>query len=197
MDSVIKIVREQAQKSNVSGNKIGCVIVGPMGQILGQGHNANIQAEHDNTEMYLCAELMALEEVSPHLLSEPNMCQASIVYVNKPPSKECVMHLAKNGFPNIQVVGGEFMKFDQGKPRYDLIPPAFIESVANVLTFGANKYEPNGWRKCEDLGRYEAAMMRHFEAYRKGEKLDSETGLPHIAHAITNLLFILELDDVA
>jgi hypothetical protein len=32
------------------------------------------------------------------------------------------------------------VKFDQNKPRYDLIPPEIEEAIAKVLTFGAQKY---------------------------------------------------------
>lgn len=84
----------------------------------------------------------------------------------------------------------EFMKFDDNKVRYDLLPPEFLEGVAKVLTVGAAKYAPNNWRKNTELWRYEAAMMRHFEAYRSGEYLDPETGLPHLHHAATNLAFL-------
>ena len=67
--------------------------------------------------------------------------------------------------------------------------------MAEVLTFGAKKYKPNNWRNNTDLSRYEGALLRHFEAYRMGEILDEETGMPHLAHALTNLVFLLELTD--
>ena len=86
-----------------------------------------------------------------------------------------------------------FIKYDGGKLRYDLVPPAVIEELAKVITFGAEKYAPDNWRECNDLSRYEAAMMRHFQAYRMGEFHDEETGFPHLAHAMTNLAFLLEL----
>ena len=37
------------------------------------------------------------------------------------------------------------MKYDSGKPRYDLLPPELLEEAAKVLTFGAQKYEPRNW----------------------------------------------------
>lgn len=90
----------------------------------------------------------------------------------------------------------EFTKADVGKLLYDLLPPMAIEEVVKVLTFGTAKYAPDNWRKCDDLSRYRFAAMRHFEAYRKGEILDPETELPHLAHAICNLIFLLELTHV-
>ena len=34
------------------------------------------------------------------------------------------------------------MKSDQDKPMYNLLPANAIESMAQVMTFGANKYAP-------------------------------------------------------
>lgn len=88
------------------------------------------------------------------------------------------------------------VKYDQEKPRLDLIPPLAELQVAKVLTFGALKYSPDNWRKVEDAKqRYIAAALRHINAYRSGEMDDSESGINHIAHAITGLLFVLELDE--
>ena len=82
------------------------------------------------------------------------------------------------------------MKFDAQKLRYDLMPPETLEAITQVLTYGASKYDDNNWKNVETY-RYEAAMMRHFEAYRKGEILDEESGFDHLAHAATCLIFIL------
>lgn len=87
-----------------------------------------------------------------------------------------------------------FVKNDKGKPRYSLIPPVALHYTAEVLTFGAQKYASNNWRNCDDLSRYMDAGMRHIEAYRRGEVLDPETNLPHLAHAVCCLMFIMELD---
>lgn len=65
-----------------------------------------------------------------------------------------------------------------------------LEGLAKVLTFGAAKYEENNWRKCENVGQYFSAAMRHFVAHSRGEEVDSETGLPHLFHITTNLMII-------
>lgn len=80
-------------------------------------------------------------------------------------------------------------KFDQDKVRWDLVPFKELESVAKVMTFGANKYADNGW-KGVDKSRYLAALMRHFVAYMDGEITDPESGLPHMSHLRCNALFI-------
>ena len=82
-------------------------------------------------------------------------------------------------------------KDDQEKNRLDLIEPEFIEGVGKVLTFGANKYEPNSWQKVEDAeNRYYAAALRHLMAWRRGEKTDPESGLSHLDHAACNIMFL-------
>lgn len=85
------------------------------------------------------------------------------------------------------------LKLDDDKPRYDLLPSFALEEVANVLTFGANKYGADNWRDVESPNRrYIAAAMRHIEAYRKGDNIDLESGLCHLSHAITSLMFVQE-----
>lgn len=82
-------------------------------------------------------------------------------------------------------------KYDKGKLRYDLIPPEMLEGIAEVLTYGANKYGDNNWQELEDFNnRYYAALERHLQAWRKGEDFDEESSLHHLAHAATNALFL-------
>jgi len=85
-------------------------------------------------------------------------------------------------------------KNDQSKLRYDLLPPRTLEDVVKVLTFGANKYEDNNWKKVDSsFDRYYAAAMRHLQAFRQGEKIDNESEASHLAHAICCLVFLNEL----
>ena len=86
-------------------------------------------------------------------------------------------------------------KHDSGKPMMSLVPPAALLEVAKVMTFGANKYSPSNWKHVDDLHRrYTDAALRHINAYQRGEKLDDESGLLHMAHAICCLMFMLETD---
>lgn len=83
-------------------------------------------------------------------------------------------------------------KFDQGKLRYGLIPVEATEALAQVLTYGANKYAPNNWQKVEPFKeRYTDALYRHLEAWRAGESVDPESGLSHLAHAMCNIAFLI------
>lgn len=86
-------------------------------------------------------------------------------------------------------------KFDAGKLRHDLVHPEFQDALAQVLTFGAEKYEAESWRAVPDMRqRYYAACIRHVNAWRAGEQMDPESGLHHLAHAACNLYFLLQTD---
>lgn len=86
----------------------------------------------------------------------------------------------------------EFMKFDNQKiAGYHLIPREAMDAMAQVLDYGAKKYSPNNWKQCDDISRYQDALWRHILAYLDGEEVDVESGLPHLAHAITNLSFLI------
>jgi hypothetical protein len=83
-------------------------------------------------------------------------------------------------------------KYDELKPDYAQLPPTALESVVQVLSFGAAKYEAYNWRKGFKWTRLFSACNRHIFAWLKGEDLDPESGLPHLAHAICCLIFLLE-----
>lgn len=87
----------------------------------------------------------------------------------------------------------KFIKYNSNKLRYDLIPPSTLKELAKTLTYGSIKYEPDNWRKCKDKNVYIAALYRHLEQWRSGEKKDEESGLSHLSHAITNIAFLIEL----
>lgn len=102
----------------------------------------------------------------------------------------CPQHqpLRKDGWEGEQ---GQGMKFDQDKPRMDLLDAYATEELAKVLTFGAKKYAPHNWRKGISYARLIAAALRHIYAFARGEDLDPETGLPHPAHAMCCMMFLV------
>lgn len=83
------------------------------------------------------------------------------------------------------------MKYDQGKIKYGLVPPASLEAIAKALTHGAEKYSANNWKTVEPY-RYLDAAFRHLQAARMGEIVDEDSGQLHLALATTNLIFLLE-----
>ncbi len=88
------------------------------------------------------------------------------------------------------------IKYDNGKRRWTLVPWRAMGLVADVLGHGALKYSADNWKKVlpDHCGadRYLDATFRHLVAYARGEEADPDSGLPHLAHAVTNLLFLLE-----
>ena len=83
------------------------------------------------------------------------------------------------------------LKYDEGKLLMSLVDPRYIEDVAGVLTFGAKKYKPDSWQTVEDAERrYTDALLRHTTAFLKGEYLDPESGLTHLSHMATNIMFL-------
>lgn len=86
-------------------------------------------------------------------------------------------------------------KHDSGKPQFSLIPQRALLEVAKVVTFGAETYGVENWKDVPDLEqRFTDAALRHMNAYLRGELLDQQTKLYHLACAITSLMFVLETD---
>lgn len=88
------------------------------------------------------------------------------------------------------------MKFDKDKLRPTLMFRSLnkaVTSVQDVLLYGSKKYSADNWVLVEPE-RYDDAALRHIQAYLAGEVNDSESGKPHLAHALCCLMFRLELD---
>ena len=87
-------------------------------------------------------------------------------------------------------------KYDSNKPRYSLLPENTVLNVVQVLEYGAIKYEVNNWQKVPDARtRYYDAAMRHIDDWWNGSEIDEESSLPHLAHAMCCLLFLMWFDD--
>lgn len=85
-------------------------------------------------------------------------------------------------------------KDDAGKPRLELVPPKALLAVGAVLGYGAVRYGAENWRRVEHAeSRYLGAALRHVLAHLDGERVDPDSGKPHLAHAACSLLFVLEL----
>lgn len=86
----------------------------------------------------------------------------------------------------------EGTKYDTGKLRYDLLPAYPLDRLVAVYTYGAAKYEDENWRKGISYKRIFGAIMRHCWAFMRGEDIDAESQLPHLAHAAFGLFTLLE-----
>jgi hypothetical protein len=85
-----------------------------------------------------------------------------------------------------------FRKLDSAKPRMELLEPEYMLGVAQVLSFGAEKYTKDNWKKAtdKDIDRIVGALLRHMMAYMGGEKIDPESGLSHQYHIGCNSMFL-------
>ena len=74
---------------------------------------------------------------------------------------------------------------------------AHLDLTAQVLEYGATKYEPGNWKRA-DRKRYRqeylSATCRHLYP-SAGEEIDPESGLPHLAHACCNVLMLLWMEE--
>jgi len=88
------------------------------------------------------------------------------------------------------------VKYDGEKPRWSLLPWREVNDIVKVLNHGATKYDDNNWQHVKPpKDRYFSAMHRHIYAWKTGEKIDPESGLPHLAHAGCCLLFLMWFDN--
>lgn len=89
----------------------------------------------------------------------------------------------------------EGLKYDTGKLLFSCLTRGLalpLKAVAAVLTYGAMKYKRDSWQTVPNgEERYEDALDRHLNAWKSGETYDSESGLPHLAHAACNALFLI------
>lgn len=109
-----------------------------------------------------------------------------------PPNADANAMININDYLNSAVKG---KKYDDGKPRYSLLPALALEETVKVLTYGSHKYEDFNWMKVPNANdRFFSAANRHLWSWQKGEKNDPESKTNHLANAITNLMFMLELE---
>jgi hypothetical protein len=92
-----------------------------------------------------------------------------------------------------------FKKHDGMKPSMEAVLtfPEQLSEVGKVYEYGTTKYGKDNWKSAqqEDERRMLAAIIRHVTSYGNGEETDPETGSSHLAHAITNALFLMWLSD--
>lgn len=83
------------------------------------------------------------------------------------------------------------LRYNDGKLRYDLLPPDAIEELVRVYTRGAAKYAPRNWEKGMGWTTCYASLQRHAAAWASGEDFDAETRCHHMAHVAWNALAIV------
>lgn len=86
------------------------------------------------------------------------------------------------------------VKSDEGKARYDLVPPEGPFAVATILEYGAKKYAARNWEQGMDWSRPFSAIHRHLAAWWSGEDRDPDTGKSHLWHVATNCFFLIAFE---
>ena len=84
------------------------------------------------------------------------------------------------------------LRHNEGKLRLDLMPTKAFEEYAKVLTVGAQKYAPRNWEKGMEWSSVMASLKRHVLAWERGEDIDTESGLLHMAHVMCNASFLVD-----
>lgn len=82
---------------------------------------------------------------------------------------------------------GSVRDTQDGKPRYNLIPPQPLKRLAELYARGAIKYDEHNWTKGQTSSRTMDSLMRHVESYRLGDR--TEDHLAAIAWNAFNLMF--------
>lgn len=87
-------------------------------------------------------------------------------------------------------------KDDSGKMCLTLVPRQIIKDIAKVREFGTMKYkDPDNWKNVTPE-QFRDAAFRHFIKYLDDPKsVDSESGLPHLAHLACNIAFLCEMEN--
>lgn len=83
-----------------------------------------------------------------------------------------------------------------GKVDHTLIPPKALEGIAMVRAYSRDRKTPkrtNASYRTAEPQNLLAAAYRHLEKYRQGVEFDSDSKLPNIDHAMTNLTLLREL----
>lgn len=82
------------------------------------------------------------------------------------------------------------LRYNQNKLPHHLISPFAMDELARVLQKGAEKYALRNWEQGLKWDECVGSLMRHVNAWRRGEEVDPETGLSHMAHVLCNAMFL-------
>lgn len=86
------------------------------------------------------------------------------------------------------------IKYDQDKPRTDLLSPIAMLALSRLLAIGAKKYAARNWEKGMAWSRPVGAILRHTFKYMMGERLDPETGESHMTAVMCEAMFLVEYE---
>jgi len=87
------------------------------------------------------------------------------------------------------------LRYDQGKIRWDLVPPDAMLEIARIYTRGAEKYAPRNWELGMDWGKCLRALKSHLNKWELGETFDDElTDCRNMAMVAWNAMALLSYE---
>lgn len=92
--------------------------------------------------------------------------------------------------PTLETTEGR--RDDSGKAKLHLVPREPLEEVSRAFQNGMEKYGKNNWRQGMNWTRYSDAAERHLGRWLEGEERAADSGVHHLAHAVANLMMLLQ-----
>lgn len=86
------------------------------------------------------------------------------------------------------------LKHDNGKIPYHLLSFYALESISEVLKFGAQKYSERNWEKGILYSRVFRACIGHLFDWWQNKGPDPETGMSHLWHAGCCIMFLIHYE---
>jgi len=85
---------------------------------------------------------------------------------------------------------GTGARLNSGKLEFSLIPFSALHDAIRVFMYGREKYKAWNWAKGMPWTVPYDCLQRHMEAWYRGEDNDPESKLPHLGHAMCNLIML-------
>ncbi len=86
------------------------------------------------------------------------------------------------------LANGGGLRHNDGKPRFDLLPPEALTALADLYGKGGEKYAERNWERGMAWCKCFASMARHSWAWMRGEDTDPETGAHHMIAVAWNAI---------
>lgn len=99
-------------------------------------------------------------------------------------------YVTKDSGKREEFASGAKRDTQEGKPRFDLIPPKPLKRLAELYARGAEKYDEHNWTKGMPVSRYQASMERHLNQWKSGD-----TDEDHLIAVIWNAFAIIHFED--
>ena len=123
-------------------------------------------------------------------IGSPTMREGDLKVIGEYPTGADYMSRVNKAEEAIEQSAAEGLKYDDDKPRMDLLPPEPLFGAARVFKYGADKYADRNWELGISTGRLFGALLRHLWAWWHGEEFDEESQHHHLDHAMCCLMML-------